>query len=719
VVTVRFSPLVAGVANGDLEIASDDPDTPLVTVPLTGEGITAAPLEFRLNCAGLDFTDSGGNLFGADKAFVAGDFGFVGSDLARTFGSPIAGTIDDQLYQDLRGGLSTFSYVFDSLPAGDYDVTLHFMEPSFPGPGSRIMDIDAEGILVIDDLDLFAASGATLTAHTETFTVNVTDGQLNIDITPVTANRAIVSAVEVVQAAGSSALFQDITAQVGIAPNHDVDTTLCGPPLGAGSAWADYDNDGDPDLFVTNSALGPHFLYRNDGDTNSDGLPDFTDVAVALGVDDPAAIGHSAVFIDYDNDGDQDLYVTAVGGNTLWENQLVESGNLAVSFIDVTIGAGLVDFGRGLTTAWGDFNGDSFLDMYVTKHFDCIGVFPSLSDDHLYMNNGDGTFSDVTDYLCGAGASPCTQTLGYGFAPGWVDYDGDDDLDLYLANDFLPQPANYPNVLWRNDGTDGSGGWLFSDVSAAAGADIAVNSMGLGIGDYDNDGFFDFAFSNIGNNTLLHNEGDGTFTDVSVGAGVQRGTTPLGDTAITWGTVFFDYNNDTDLDLYIAAGEIAWASLIQQPNALFHNNGNGTFTDIAAGNGLEDPTGHGRNASIVDVDGDGYVDLMTCDFLDDRNFYHNRGAQLGNTNHWLTITVEGTTSNRDGIGTVITVDTPDGTSQMRLISSGPTHGGGDYRAGYFGLGTNATADVTIKWPTGVVQVIGAVAIDQALHFVEP
>ncbi len=674
-VTVRFSPTGVGSEAGTLEITSNDPDEGLVAIPLAGEGIDSLPVEFRINVGGSDFTDSSGQLFVADKAFVPGDFGNVGGR-TDSFSADVAGTTDDLLYQTMRGETS-FSYLFDGLPVGDYEITLYFVESIWNNVGGRIFDVSIEAVVALDNYDIVGVSGGRFVAVTETFIATVSDGQLNIDFVGV-QRLAVVSAISVVPAVPRT--FADVAAQVGLVLSHELGS-ICNPPIGSGSAWADYDNDGDIDLFVTNRG-GPNHLYRNDGDTDSDGLPNFTDVAVGAGVDDPSGAGHGAVFVDYDNDGDQDLYVTNWGGNTLYQNQLIET-NSAV-FVDVTAVAGVGDAGRAITAAWADFDQDGFLDLYIAKHKQCSD--DPQSQDHLFHNKGgdgssDVTFTDVTGWLCPGGAAPCAQVLGLGFSPGWLDYDNDGDLDLYLVNDDIGQ-AFYPNVLWRNDGSDGLGGWVFTDVSTFAGADQSLNGMGLGVGDYDNDGWLDLAFSNIGPNFLLRNLGNTTFDDVSAAAGIQRATLPGGGTSITWGTVFFDHDNDSWLDLMFVAGNTGPGGY---PNAFFGNNRDGTFTDLSVSSGLDD-SGRGRNASIVDFDGDGFVDVFIGNYGETPRLFHNRSLQQGNSNQWITLTVEGTDSNRDGIGTRLLLTTPDAVTQIREINSGPTHGGGDYRAAYFGLG---------------------------------
>ena len=488
--------------------------------------------------------------------------------------------------------------------------------------------------------------------------------------------------------------YADITTTSGITHTHTTDVCTSGPPLSVGQAFGDFDNDGDADLFTVNQG-GANHLYRNDGDPDNDMIPNFTDVAGIYGIADAGTQSISAVFVDYDNDGDEDLYVTQIGGNTLWENQLIENGS--VSFTDVTGTAQLADDGRGITSAWGDYDNDGYLDVFIAHHVYCGSGDPRI-EDSLYHNEGDGTFTDVTDYLC-PGTAPCFATEGAAFSPGWVDFDDDGDMDLYLVNDVLSDPiSNTHNIMWRNDGPvvlNGIGtGWVFSDTSSSSGTDLAVNGMGLGIGDYDNDGYFDIAFSDVGPAHLLDNDGTGNFTDVSGSSGVTGNTG-----GITWGTMFLDYDNDGWLDLYLISGLIGSGSV---PNLLLDNEGDGTFTDGTSGSGTDD----------------GWVDIFVSNYGGVPAMLLNQSAYQGNINHWLTITVEGTESNRDGIGTVVSI-TAGGITQKRLISSGPTHGGGDFKAAYFGLGTAASAVLTIEWPNGVDEVIGIVGVDQALHYVEP
>ena len=709
-ITLRFSPVVTGPQSGSLLVSSNDPDQGAVSVSLAGTG--AVLVNTGLTVGGTtSYTDTNGIVHTADQPYSSGGYGYTSVDGGTaSYTQDIANTTEDGLYQTMRGG-SSFSYIFDNLEPGQYTVALHFTEPYWSSVGDRLFDVALEGVPVLTNFDIILAAGGPFIAHDEVFTVDLTDGQLNIDFTGV-RRFALVSGITIsgLVVPPTPPVFSDVAAETGLVLAHDIGST-CTPPIGSGSVWADYDNDGDPDLFVTNRG-GANHLYRNEGDTSGDGLPDFTDVAIALGVDDPLGAGHGATFIDYDNDGDQDLYVTNWAGNTLYQNQLQETGSVA--FIDVTATAGVADDGRAITPAWADYDGDGNLDLYLARHKEC-----STNDnnrDTLFHSNGDGTFTDVTGQLCADGVAPCAQVMGLGFAPGWFDFDNDGDLDLYLVNDNI-NSVYYTNVLWRNDGPDGSGGWLFTDISALSATDISLNGMGLGIGDYDNDGWLDIAFSNIGDNWLMRNLGDGTFMDTSANAGIQRSSYSNGERSVTWGTAFLDYDNDGWLDLYYVSGETSLVTY-PQPNAFFANNRDGTFTDISATSGLDDPR-RGRSASLVDFDGDGFIDVFVGNYGEAPGLYHNNGIAQGNTNHWLTVTVQGTTSNRDGIGTRLTLTTSDGITQIREISTGPTHGGGDYRAAYFGLGQFVDGELTVRWPSGVTEVIGTVNADQALQLIEP
>lgn len=478
-----------------------------------------------------------------------------------------------------------------------------------------------------------------------------------------------------------SLLFTNVTRAAGIDFLHTRDTVQI--PVSAGLAIADFNNDGWDDFYLTNTG-GPNALYLNQQDGT------FTEQAAVAGVELPASIDNAACAADFDNDGDPDLYVTARGTNHLFQN----NGN--ATFTDITAAAGVGDADRGMTCAWGDFDRDGWLDLYVTNYalqspnLQTPDAFPDV----LYRNRGDATFENVSSAL------PIALTDNTGFVGGWVDYDNDGDLDIYVINDFgeLVQP----DVLVRNDGPSATLPWTFTDVSLGSGADTPHFGMGLAVGDYDGDGWLDFYTTDIGRNELLRNNGDGTFTDDTNLAGVGRGTIPqTGQNNIGWGAFFFDFDNDGDEDLYAVAGgmnDFEGSSADVQPSALFENNGDSTFSDISSGSGANE-FGRGRAAAYFDFDNDGDLDILV-------NRYNQSPVLLRNDqttgNAWLLIRLVGNTSNRGGIGARIHL-TAGGVAQIREVRSGSSHCGNNMLAVHFGLGANETvSQLEVRWPSGAV-----------------
>ncbi|MFQ5882406.1 MAG: FG-GAP-like repeat-containing protein [Candidatus Methylomirabilales bacterium] len=520
-------------------------------------------------------------------------------------------------------------------------------------------------------------------------------------------------------------IFTEVGASAGVAFKHFRDDFLM--PLGGGAAAGDYDNDGLLDLFVTNSH-GLNALYRNNGNGT------FTDVAATAGVAGPLPSAHGAGWGDYDNDGDLDLFVAAYGGSRLFRNE----GPPKFTFTDVTHAAGVGDPDPTFRTtgvAWGDYNMDGFLDLLVVRHLDESNpeVFTRVLRDlstavrplALYRNNGNGTFTDVSSLLGNAKIYP-SNVKGAGFKPGFLDYDNDGDPDIYVVNDF--GAGNYPNVLWRNDGSDGAGGWTFTDVSVAANADVTIFGMGLGVGDYDNDGDLDLYMTNIGDSRLLRNRGNGTFEDRTETAGVGRGTIPdeefVDNRNVGWGAMFLDCNNDGLQDLYMVAGFLdsdPEINLTEQPNALFLNRGDGTFADISDDSGADDD-GAGREAVVADFNDDGRLDLYLVNIGTKavnpgiaRLFLNN----LANAGNWLAVKPVGTTSNRDGIGARVAL-TAGGVTRIGEMGASQAHVSHSVVPVHFGLGTATEADVVvIRWPSGIVQTLNNVAANQVLTVAEP
>ncbi len=477
--------------------------------------------------------------------------------------------------------------------------------------------------------------------------------------------------------------------------------------IGTGAAWFDYDRDGDLDLYMTNR-VGANHLWRNDGG----GV--FIDVAAAVGAADASHDGSGVAVADYDNDGDLDIYLANGDDDVLLKNQLTETG--AATFIDVTATAfpGITTPQRGTSASWGDYDNDGYLDLYVTNHKEIDGSGTGTQD-RLFHNNGDGTFTDVS-YLLGL-----ENLGGYGFIAGWTDYDNDGDLDIFLINDCPYGPIG--TKLFRNDGGTDPLAWTFTEVSASVGAADCRNGMGIAVGDYDRDGWLDYFYTNIGSPLLLHNNG-GTFTDVTAAAGLDDGVVPeTGKDRVTWGTIFFDYDLDGFLDLCIAAGTLkpdGTADTDPQPNLLYHNNGNGTFTDVSASSGIDD-TGRGRTIVMGDYDNDGDPDLFLVDYGEQVHLFRNDVANTTG-HHWLIVDLRGAgppLSNRDGVGAKIKLTTPDGVVQHWETRSGDSLGGGSDLGAYFGLNSNTlVSQVQVTWPSGTVQTVTHLAADQRMTIVE-
>ena len=488
-----------------------------------------------------------------------------------------------------------------------------------------------------------------------------------------------------VRAAPAVDRFQDVSRAAGI-PDNRVPSL----DMAVGLAWGDYDNDGRLDLYVTDPA-GPNTLYHHNGDGT------FTQSLLAPQVALPDAYSGGATFADFDNDGWQDLLVVNWGVNTLFRNEGGER------FVNITRQAGLTDSKNSKSASWGDFDNDGLLDLYVANwscYPDC-GRSMDGDTDRFYHNNGDGTFTDVSDYLGGS-------LNGAGFIASFVDYDNDGDLDIYLVNDEFINPIG--NKLWRNDGA-GCNGWRFKQVATEAGADSKLFGMGLASGDYDNDGDVDFYYSNVGPMELLQNQGDGTFIEAAAEAGVQ---TP-GD--IGWGALFFDYNNDGWRDLYLAVADTANHRDIAA-NKLFENNADGTFTAVSCLNPIAD-TRPSLSAAYADYDQDGWLDLVVGNMDEGYRLYQNQGG-LSSQNHWLALQLVGDGPvNRDAVGARVYLTTPDGLRQMQDVMNGAGLGGGSELALTFGLGEATAADLMIRWPDGTEQTFPHVAANQRYQLAYP
>ena len=457
--------------------------------------------------------------------------------------------------------------------------------------------------------------------------------------------------------------FIDVTAEAGIAFKHingASDRKFYLETMGSGAVFFDYDNDGDLDLYIVNGGPLPGFetpspptnnLYQNNGDGT------FTDVTATAGVGD-TGYGMGCVAADYDNDGDSDLYLTNFGENLLYRNEADGT------FTDATTHAGVGNGQKWSSScAFVDYNHDGNLDLYVVNYLDYDiakdqdwydprgrriysnpQVYEGVSDT-LYRNNGNGTFTDVTRQ---AGVY---NSNGKGLGVTCGDYDNDGRIDIYVANDTTP------NFLYRNVG-DGR----FVDIGPFAGAaynehGVAEGGMGVDFGDYNNDGALDIFVTNFSNetNTLYHNTGGGALIDFTNVAGLAEASF----LKLAFGTKFFDANNDGALDLFVANGHLypteSDALEYAQTDQLFLNTGEETFVDASEQSGEYFSIKKvGRGATFGDYDNDGDTDIFVVNLNQGGVLLRNEG---GNKHNWLMIKTVGVKSNRDGIGTRVEVVT--------------------------------------------------------------
>ncbi|WP_456426599.1 FG-GAP-like repeat-containing protein [Rhodocaloribacter sp.] len=489
-------------------------------------------------------------------------------------------------------------------------------------------------------------------------------------------------------------LFMDQTG-AGINVLHSGSEVIDDDQFGTGAAWFDFDFDGDLDLYMT-ERVGANHLFRN----NSDGT--FTDVAAEYGAEDAEHDGAGVAIADFNNDGWPDIYLANADNDVLLRND----GGAGFTDITATAFTAVLEQ-RGTTASWGDYDGDGFLDLYVANH---KHVLDRALDHHdfLFHNNGDETFTNVS-YLLGL-----NNLDGFGFIGGWTDFDEDDDLDIFVVNDCLHD--SLPNKFYRNDGGIDWERWIFTEVSVEVGAGQCENGMGLARGDYNRDGWIDYYFTNNGASVLLKNTG-GALVKATIEAGLyDYAVDETGHHWQTWGANFFDVNLDGWVDLFVAAGTLN--DPIEenpQPNQLWRNNGDGTFTNYSDISGVNDPN-IGRSSVYADYDGDGDPDLFLVNYGGEAHLYQNMNES---GYHWLIVDLVGVASNRDGIGAQLRLRTPDFVEQKVEVQGGSSLGGGDDVAAYFGLGENTAIDeLEIRWPSGIVQILDNAPVDQRVRIVE-
>jgi hypothetical protein len=490
-----------------------------------------------------------------------------------------------------------------------------------------------------------------------------------------------------------------------------------------GIALLDYNNDGLLDIFVVNgghvspmSGSGPDSFDRHDPRywnrlyrQNRDGS--FSDVTEQAGLANAGEgnYGQGVAVGDYDNDGFPDLFVTNYGKNLLYHN------NGDGTFTDVTAKAGVAGGGWSVSAGFFDYDNDGKLDLFVTRYMewdlqhnkDCGGNFHTYcppgefprTTNILYHNRGDGTFEDVSQ------RSGIVAKKGHGLGVAFADYDGDGFTDIYVANDGMQQ------YLFHNNGNG-----TFTEVGMESGAALnadggPLSGMGVVFQDYDNDGLPDVIVTTLPRQTyaVFHNDGHGSFSD----RGLQTGITMLSGVTAGWGVGLEDFDNDGQKDLFVAQGHVLDnvekidPSLHYLEPPLLAMNRGGRFES-------SDPGTHavvaGRGAAFGDLNNDGYMDVVTTVLGGPPQVFINRGG----SNHWLTISLRGTRSNRDGLGARVRVN-----QQTRFATTSGSYESANDKRLHFGLGPAKSAKVEVFWPSGAHQVLNAVAPDQFVEIREP
>ncbi len=528
-----------------------------------------------------------------------------------------------------------------------------------------------------------------------------------------------------------SQVFTEVALEAGINHVFDVGDFY----FGGGAAVIDIDNDGWEDFFISGGA-NPDKLYHNNGDGT------FTNVLEGSGLEVMADIlTMGAIAGDIDNDGDKDLYVST-------RSPMSDLGKYVPNYLFLSNGDGTFedisassninrDIAFSTSATFGDINNDGYLDIYVGNFlgkpvdevlgpdgFPISGGHPG-SDNFLYLNNGDMTFTNIAEQVG-------ITNGGTAWSVTFSDYDNDHDVDLHIANDF-GMFVN-PNALYRNNG-DGT----FTDVSIESNTNIAMLGMGLAIGDYNEDGWLDYYVTNMNTNVLLENNKDGSFEDVTSGSGCEDSGWSIIDqstgeegfvAAVGWGANFFDYDHDSYLDLFVANGSLNPMSeggttidTSYNINTLYKNRGDGSF-DWIEDSGVGHET-RARGSICFDYDRDGDLDMLvivqdnhegyTCINEPRALLYRN---DSDNNNNWLKVKTIGVEQNYDGMGARIKI-TMDDRSLIREVDGGSSHISSNSSMVHFGIGDMEQIDeLQVTWLGGKTQTFSDIPINQTVVITE-
>ncbi len=518
--------------------------------------------------------------------------------------------------------------------------------------------------------------------------------------------------------------FRNVAAAGGlnfVLENHPTPQRHMIETMTGGVAAFDYDGDGLPDIFFANGASIPSLkkdspkfynrLFRNEGGMK------FKDVTEEAGVaGDGYSMGVAAG--DYDNDGHVDLFVAGVYHNILYHNL----GN--GKFEDVTAKAGIKSDKWSVAAGWFDYDNDGFLDLLVVNYAKwtpasdrfcgdaargirvyCHPMYYEGLTNTLYHNRGDGTFEDVSE------KSGISKFQGRGMGVAFADYDRDGFLDAYVTND------NQANFLFHNLGNGKFEEAGLDTGSALLDGGKPISSMGADFIDYDNDGLPDIFVTALEGETwpLFHNQGKGWFQDLTYPSGLG----PISVQRSGWGLGVFDFNNDGWKDLFTANSHaddnvaLFKATQYQQPNSIIANRGDGTFQDVSteAGEDFQKPAAH-RGCAFADFNNDGKIDAVVSTLREPAELWENVSP---GSEHWITLKLIGTRSNRDGIGALVRIG-----HQVNHMTTSVGYASSSYSGVHFGLGKmERIPEIEIKWPSGIVQTLKDVKADQILQVREP
>lgn len=473
----------------------------------------------------------------------------------------------------------------------------------------------------------------------------------------------------IVSAGAKAQTFTDVATAMEITHTYGTDF------FAGGISFADINQDDFCDITLTNVIGSNMQILKNVNGSK------FKDRLSFMGISESQR-SKTVSWIDYDNDGDKDLMVmNQTDSFRLWQHN-------GSTYTDVTSSSGLSNSVLPWTSAcWADFNNDGWLDVY-------IGVRSTTDGNILYQNNGDGTFTNITASAGVADVAHMPLTISA------FDFNNDGWQDIYCANDL-----NGGNTLFRNNG-DGT----FTDISASSGTNLLMANMGIAIGDYDNNGYLDLYLSNSPEgNKFLKNNGNETFTEVASTLGMTIGK-------ICWGANFIDFDSDGDLDLFVSVSDGSTGpGDPDRINKFYKNRGNGTFKDatVEVGLGIDNDYSYGN--AVGDFNNDGWDDLVVINANGTpTRLYQNSGG----ANYWIQVLLEGTSSNKDGIGSVIEVY-KGGAKYIRTTHSSISYESQNSRINTLGLEKSQVADsIRVIWPSGIIDVLRDVPAGQMIKVVE-